>query len=354
MNNVRGLQVIVGAFVTLGLFAACAPDLKTSTGDGGAGSWAESSSASASSGESSSSSGSSSSSSGVPNPTCSDMAKNGDETDVDCGGPKCLACSAGQKCFTDSDCASGFCGANDICASAANCMDNTKNGKETDIDCGGGDCVPCSNGNFCIQNSDCQSGSCLEGSCANPSVFVGATVLDVESSFTMPVANTAQFNDLLVMFVAHGGVSMTAIPPQGWTTLENGSNPNNDPRLDIYYQVYNATTSFAFSFGGSNGSAILAAFRGVTYGTMGTLQNSWSDMITTSQMSTLVFASLQNGGGEIPALPSGFTSIGVGNGKGRSLRVGYLTAQPANAYTLTAVAGPGEILPSGSVALALY
>jgi hypothetical protein len=354
MIKVRGLHVIVGAFVTTALFAACAPDLKTSTGEGGAGSWAESSAASSSSGQNSSSSSSASSSSGNFDPTCSDMVKNGNETDTDCGGSKCPKCAAGQMCFSDLDCISNFCGANDICAPAASCMDSAQNGNETDVDCGGADCGACSNGSKCQVNSDCQSSTCIGGSCTNPLVFIGATVLNVQNSFTMAVPNGVQINDLLVMFIAHGGGGTTAGPSMGWTTLENGSNPNNDPRLDIYYQIYSATTSFAFSFEGSDGSAILAAFRGVNFGTIGTLQNSWSDMITTSQASTLVFASLQNGGGEIPALPPGFTSIGIGNGNMRSLQVGYLTAQPADAYVLTAVAGAGEILPSGSVALALY
>jgi len=366
MLKARGLQVTFGAFVTSALFAACAPDLKTSTGDGGAGSWAESSSASSSSsssqssssGESSSSSssssGSSSSSSGMPNPTCVDLAKNGNETDIDCGGPMCPACGAGQKCFTDSDCTSGICGANDICAPVPNCMDNIKNGKETDIDCGGSDCVPCTNGYECLVNSDCQSGACVGGGCTNPPVFIGATVLDVQNSFTMPLPNGVQTNDLLLMFVAHGGGTLTVVPPSGWTTIEDGSNPGSDPKTDIYYKIYDVATSLNFSMVNSDGSAILAAFRGVSYGGKGTLNNSSTDTITTSQMSTLIFVSLQNGSGETPAIPPGFTSAGLGNGNMRSIRVAYSTNQPAGMYTLTPVVLAGELLPSASLGIALY
>jgi hypothetical protein len=68
----------------------------------------------------------------------------------------------------------------------------------------------------------------------------------------------------------------------------------------------------------------------------------------------LLFMSLQNGDNEIPALPPGFTSIGLGNGNTRSMRVGYLANQPANIYLLTPVAAMGEIMPSGALGLALY
>ena len=39
---------------------------------------------------------------------CEDGVKNGDETDVDCGGPTCPACGLGQTCGTPADCASAI------------------------------------------------------------------------------------------------------------------------------------------------------------------------------------------------------------------------------------------------------
>ena len=43
-------------------------------------------------------------------PSCHDGVHDGDETDVDCGGPSCSAtCGVGQTCAVDSDCASGIC-----------------------------------------------------------------------------------------------------------------------------------------------------------------------------------------------------------------------------------------------------
>jgi hypothetical protein len=40
---------------------------------------------------------------------CTDQTKNGTETDVDCGGGVCPACVAGLKCVTATDCASEIC-----------------------------------------------------------------------------------------------------------------------------------------------------------------------------------------------------------------------------------------------------
>ncbi|CAM9866176.1 unnamed protein product, partial [Pylaiella littoralis] len=41
--------------------------------------------------------------------SCSDGEKNGDETDVDCGGSSCARCPSGYKCLVDSDCTYNNC-----------------------------------------------------------------------------------------------------------------------------------------------------------------------------------------------------------------------------------------------------
>src|SRR4051795_12158867 len=51
-----------------------------------------------------------------PNPTCSDTVKNGNETDIDCGGAACSKCAAGLACATAADCSSGVCTGN-VCKS---------------------------------------------------------------------------------------------------------------------------------------------------------------------------------------------------------------------------------------------
>ncbi|MEM6993929.1 MAG: hypothetical protein AAF721_25680 [Myxococcota bacterium] len=51
--------------------------------------------------------------SGGPAATCRDATLNGEETDVDCGGPMCAPCDVGLSCTGDGDCLSALCdGAN--------------------------------------------------------------------------------------------------------------------------------------------------------------------------------------------------------------------------------------------------
>jgi hypothetical protein len=51
-------------------------------------------------------------------PTCSDMIKDGTETDIDCGGPSCPACSPGRACLASSDCLPGLACLGNICQPA--------------------------------------------------------------------------------------------------------------------------------------------------------------------------------------------------------------------------------------------
>lgn len=101
---------------------------------------------------------------------CADGVRDGDESDVDCGG-SCVPCSGGRRCQTYFDCASGMCSGG-ICAAATTaptCSDGFRNGSETDVDCGGGSCSACIDGLRCLQASDCQSGTCTAGRCVTPS-----------------------------------------------------------------------------------------------------------------------------------------------------------------------------------------
>jgi hypothetical protein len=101
----------------------------------------------------------------VDNP-CNDGILNGQETDVDCGGPICPRCSDGKRCLSGSDCQSGFCVQN-ICAPAAGCNDGIKDGQESDVDCGGPVCRPCGIGMACVTDYDCDCLSgCALGHCA--------------------------------------------------------------------------------------------------------------------------------------------------------------------------------------------
>ena len=94
---------------------------------------------------------------------CNDKQQGGRETDVDCGGPDCPDCEAGQRCAWDGDCGSNVCD-NEVCQ-RPDCEDLVRNGEETDVDCGGTSCPGCGTGQLCDLDADCRSGVCGPGLC---------------------------------------------------------------------------------------------------------------------------------------------------------------------------------------------
>jgi hypothetical protein len=106
----------------------------------------------------------------IPCPSCSDAARNGTETGIDCGGGQCAACGVGQGCAAPSDCQSGICTAG-VCQTPS-CTDGLQTGNETDVDCGGG-CPACDDGYHCAVANDCTSGVCDGGICKAPTCSDG-------------------------------------------------------------------------------------------------------------------------------------------------------------------------------------
>ena len=152
--------------------------------------------------------------------SCNDGKKNGEETEVDCGGPDCGAC-LGHACDPEHGCGNGaFCvqpeniccdkacdarceacvfdktGAPDgqcapvpygedpdqecstlgACGAAAGkcrCEDGVKNADESDVDCGGTTCLRCGGGKGCGEHADCvetfpactTQGTCCTSAC---------------------------------------------------------------------------------------------------------------------------------------------------------------------------------------------
>jgi hypothetical protein len=94
------------------------------------------------------------------------------ESDIDCGGLVCAPCPLGKKCVSGSDCQTGFCNAMTKLCVADACHDGAKDGSETDIDCGGSCATKCADGQMCKGASDCASSGaiCTAGSaCCVPS-----------------------------------------------------------------------------------------------------------------------------------------------------------------------------------------
>jgi hypothetical protein len=99
-----------------------------------------------------------------PVATCADGKKDGQETGKDCGGP-CDPCADGEGCANGSDCESKSC-LTGTCVAPA-CDDKVKNGDETDVDCGGKTCGGCSPGLACVESGDCKNQMCVGGACAS-------------------------------------------------------------------------------------------------------------------------------------------------------------------------------------------
>ena len=128
-----------------------------------------------------------------PVPTCSDTVQNQGESGIDCGGTStCTRCGTGQGCTAPSDCINGVCGSNNTC-SAPTCSDGVQNEQETDLDCGGPNCststTACGNGLICKVNTDCRNSWCNNGACATPSCvdsIKNGTESDVDCGGTCP------------------------------------------------------------------------------------------------------------------------------------------------------------------------
>ena len=95
-------------------------------------------------------------------PDCGDKLRTVDETDIDCGGRTCDPCPADAKCVTGTDCQSAIC-TNQVCQPPT-CTDLAVNGDETDMNCGG-KCPACALGQHCKQDADCSTKRCTEGLC---------------------------------------------------------------------------------------------------------------------------------------------------------------------------------------------
>jgi hypothetical protein len=85
---------------------------------------------------------------------------------ADSGGHVCDGAGHCVTCNISADCVSGDACIQHVCV-APTCTDGLQNGNETDIDCGG-PCAKCAIGDGCSVGADCQSGLCSAGICQAP------------------------------------------------------------------------------------------------------------------------------------------------------------------------------------------
>ena len=60
-------------------------------------------------------------------PSCANGVRDGDETDIDCGGATCPACANGRACVAAGDCVSNVC-TGSVCANDVGCADGSREG----------------------------------------------------------------------------------------------------------------------------------------------------------------------------------------------------------------------------------
>jgi cysteine-rich repeat protein len=163
-------------------------------------------------------------------PSCVDNKKNGLETDTDCGGGTCGGCAPGKGCVANNDCNSGVCSSTvssktgtGTCA-APTCTDNVLNGSETDVDCGGGTCtqtcgtVPAT----CYQCPDNQACK-VNLDCMPPPVGAPVTATTVSGVCDTATPQTCLPAEILQVVVS-GGATLASTSPAG--TLDTGDITN--------------------------------------------------------------------------------------------------------------------------------
>lgn len=70
-----------------------------------------------------------------------------------------------ESCFGNTGCVGNNCRCDGAGVCTSQCSNGIQDGSETDVDCGGGTCSDCANGNSCLINGDCQSSNCVAGTC---------------------------------------------------------------------------------------------------------------------------------------------------------------------------------------------
>jgi hypothetical protein len=160
-----------------------------------------------------------------------DSIKDGNETDVDCGGSCTTKCADGKHCSQGTDCVNGSC-AGGVCIS---CMDGLKDGTETDVDCGGPCTTKCAFGKGCAIDTDCATGFCVSGKCDALTLASGQSgpegvALDLGNVYWVNYGSGGMTNGSVMKVVKTGGTPAALVNP--------ATNPNSiaySPVWGLFY-----------------------------------------------------------------------------------------------------------------------
>lgn len=153
-------------------------------------------------------------------PSCVDSAKNGTETDVNCGGT-CPPCADMKACKVALDCASSVCLG--LVCQPPTCVDGVKNGTEPDVDCGGTCAKLCAAGQNCKAQGDCRSSICTNNRCACPA---GMTTVPIPGTGSYCIDSVEVTYSAYKLFInnnpnignqpAYCTWNMTYVPSRDW------------------------------------------------------------------------------------------------------------------------------------------
>jgi hypothetical protein len=117
-----------------------------------------------------------------------------DESDAndDAGNDAETGGGTGDACEDDDDCDDRVCD-DDVCA-APSCDDETRNGDETDVDCGG-ECGECERGAACEHDEDCATGHCAGTCVIGPTAGFELSTLYADTDQDVRATSTAIAGD---------------------------------------------------------------------------------------------------------------------------------------------------------------
>jgi hypothetical protein len=202
------------------------------------------------------------------NPLCTDQIRNGNETDVDCGG-SCGQCAIGDSCRATADCEESTCESSTC--TALPCVNGVRDMQESDVDCGGGSCRQCAGGRRCQAASDCFNGMCGPGGTCVELAAVSFTnglpyasgnkayVLfsgDLNGDGKVDLAAGNELDSTVSVFLNSGTGTFTRVAP----VFPTGAYPtggaiadfNRDGRLDVVTADYHGN-SVSILLGGGTG-----------------------------------------------------------------------------------------------------
>ena len=155
--------------------------------------------------------------------SCGNTVKDGNETDVDCGGNECPKCIDGKVCIATTDCAGNGC-IDQKCATPA-CNNTARDGDETDVNCGGKVCAKCTTGRRCTTASDCVSGACQNELCRCPKGMAEVSRAGGDGAYCVDEIEVTkfQYNQFITANVPINdqtdvckGANATFVPRAGW------------------------------------------------------------------------------------------------------------------------------------------